>query len=247
MKECLQYVLHQAAGSSPKIFSNSPHPRDCDEQGVRADRRTDGGERMRFADFVAHPAAVRANLGPPHVLALRLYTTAAFANINTPLRQLCPGGDRCREPHPFPNIVRFLRDAIKQLLTNHAPERSKQPGVLARQPTMGGGMREVQYIYRGFKDVRPGDDFLQMGGAELAPMSTTTSVEVALMYAASESPTLLRLRITNFMQRGADIAFCSAFPAENEVLYPPQTFILPDGQPREIEGVTVVDASVTVG
>ena len=42
------------------------------------------------------------------------------------------------------------------------------------------------------------------------------------------------------------IAFCSAFPAENEVLYPPQTFILPDGQ-REIEGVTVVDASVTVG
>lgn len=28
-RECLNYVLNQRAGSSPKIFPNSPHPRDC--------------------------------------------------------------------------------------------------------------------------------------------------------------------------------------------------------------------------
>ena len=262
MRECLQYVLHEAAGSSPLLFPNAPYPRDCDADGLRPDRRTPSGEPMRFADFVASPEAARANLGPPHILALRLYTTAAFTDINAPLRKLSAEGNCCAEPHPFPNVVRFLRDAIKQLRTNHAPDRtavgggaalSRQPTAagLARQPTMGrlvatGGARDVQFLYRGFKDVRPGDEFLRIGGAELAPMSTTTSVEVALRYAASSSPTLLRLRISNFMQRGADVAFCSAFPAESEVLYPPQTFILPEEQ-REVEGILVVDAHVTVG
>lgn len=52
MVECLDYVLYQAAGSSPKVFANAPFPRDCDEGGVRTDRRTPTGEGMRLADFV---------------------------------------------------------------------------------------------------------------------------------------------------------------------------------------------------
>ena len=42
-KECLAYVLHAPAGSSPRRFANSPHARDCDGDGVRADRRTAAG------------------------------------------------------------------------------------------------------------------------------------------------------------------------------------------------------------
>ena len=33
-----RYVLHARAGSSSKLFSNSAHARDCDEDGVRSDR-----------------------------------------------------------------------------------------------------------------------------------------------------------------------------------------------------------------
>ena len=60
MKECLQYVLHEAAGSSSTIFMNAPYPRDCDAHGLRADRRTATGEGMRLDDFVAHPHAQRS-------------------------------------------------------------------------------------------------------------------------------------------------------------------------------------------
>ena len=51
-------------------------------------------------------------------------------------------------------------------------------------------------------------------------MSTTTSLEVAVDYAASSgsgSALLLRLTTTSFMQRGADLAYLSAFPSEAEI------------------------------
>ena len=50
---------------------------------------------------------------------------------------------------------------------------------------------------------------------------------------------LLKLETTSFMQRGADLSFLSAFPAEAEILYPPLTFMEPkegdDGKPTKIE------------
>ena len=51
-----------------------------------------------------------------------------------------------------------------------------------------------------------------------ATMSTTPKLEVALRYAASASPILLRLHTRSFIERGADISFCSAFPDESEVV-----------------------------
>ena len=190
---------------------------------------------MRFNDFVTHPQSVRANLHPAHVLALRLYSTAAFVQINEPLRRLSSEGNRCAHPHPFPNTVHFLSAGIKQLRTNSAPAP--------------GEVQQVQYLYRGLRDVCVSHDFLQRGGSELAIMSATTSLEVALRYAtseSSESPMLLRLRLRSFLQCGADISFCSTFPAEHEVIYPPQTFIKPDREPRIIENITVIDADIAI-
>ena len=66
------------------------------------------------------------------------------------------------------------------------------------------------------KGMRVQDNFLQQGkgGTELAPMSTTSDLSVALEYSASKSALLLRLNTASFMERGADISFLSAFPAE---------------------------------
>ena len=79
------------------------------------------------------------------------------------------------------------------------------------------------------KDVKIPDDFLQgkRGGTELAPMSTTTSLAVALEYCASPRPLLFRLRAKTFMQRGAGPAFLSCFPDEAETLFPPLTYLNP--------------------
>eukprot|EP00966_Prymnesium_polylepis_P325100 7381088-Prymnesium_polylepis.1 len=97
-RECLNYVLYQRAGSSPKIFPNSPHRRDH----VRS--------LENFFDFVAAPEAQIAQLSAPHTLALRLYTTAVFKSINEPLRD-----ENRKEPHPLPCTVAFLNEAIKRL------------------------------------------------------------------------------------------------------------------------------------
>jgi len=72
-------------------------------------------------------------------------------------------------------------------------------------------------------------DFMQegKGGTELAPMSTTSSLKIAMQYSASEQALLFRLHTKNFMMRGPEISFLSAFPGEQEFLFPPLTYLEP--------------------
>ena len=83
------------------------------------------------------------------------------------------------------------------------------------------------------------------GGTELAPMSTTPSLEVAVRYGLSASTLLFRLSTESFMDRGADLTYLSAFPDEVETLYSPLCFMQPTGkrQTLVINGVefTVVE------
>ena len=58
-------------------------------------------------------------------------------------------------------------------------------------------------------------------------MSTTSSLKVAMEYSASENSLLLRLQTKNFMVRGPEISFLSAFPGEQEFLFPPLTYLQP--------------------
>jgi hypothetical protein len=81
------------------------------------------------------------------------------------------------------------------------------------------------------------------GGTELAPMSTTTELRVAVGYARSAQPVLIKLRTDSFMARGADISFLSAFPGERETLFPPLTYMRPTGK---LEQVQVGKRSFTV-
>ena len=244
--ECMRYVLDCEEGSSPKLFPNSRFPRDCDEKGVRADRMVtldgDGGvshaRAMRLGDFCASVEATEAKLDVPHVAACRLYTTAAFKQINQPLR------DQGRsEPHPLPITVSFLTAAIGKLRVLGANKSDA---------------RSALDLWRGLKDVTVPDSFMQLGGTELAPMSTTASLAVALQYSAQQQQQqqlqysalpsgkgvpavhsggdpggealLFKCRTDSFMSRGASIEFLSAFPGEAEVLFPPLSYLNPSGK-----------------
>ena len=69
---------------------------------------------------------------------------------------------------------------------------------------------------------------MQDGGTELAPMSTTSELWVALKYSqGGETATILWLRSSNFMDRGVDLAWISAYPHEKEFVYPPLTYMKP--------------------
>ena len=61
----------------------------------------------------------------------------------------------------------------------------------------------------------------------MAPMSTTPNLSVALRYARSSNAVLLRLRTRTFMERGPALDWISCFPDEEEVLYPPLTYLRP--------------------
>ena len=100
-------------------------------------------------------------------------------------------------------------------------------------------------LYRGMRDVSVQEGFLEggRGGTELAPMSTTSSLKVAMQYAASENSVLLRLLTKNFMVRGPEVSFLSAFPMEQEFLYPPLTYLHPTGDEQRLR---VDDATFTV-
>ena len=227
-EECLEYVLDQEAGSSDTTFGNSQFPRDCDENGVRDDRKNPDGTGMRLADFLNHPSAKKSKLKAAHVAALRLYTTVAFRTINNGLRD--QERFQAGRPHPLPVTVAFIKEALSKLRAVAGSSSDANTEV---------------FLYRGMAGMRVQEDFLQQGtgGTELAPMSTTSSLKVAMQYSAAQNALLLRLRTSNFMVRGPNISFLSAFPAEEEFLFPPLTYLAPTGQTQTLR---VDDATFTV-
>ena len=75
--------------------------------------------------------------------------------------------------------------------------------------------------------------------------------KVAVEYSMSESSLLFKIKTKSFMQRGADLQYLSAFPAEKELLYPPLTFLQPTGWSMEhaVGGVkfTVIEVEPFAG
>jgi len=147
-----------------------------------------------------------------HVLALRLYTTSTFASMNNPLRT-----DPATQPHPLAITVHYASQGIKML-------RAVAGGL----PTA----HDPQDFFRGMKNLTIADEFMKTGGTEFAPMSTSDSLEVAIDFAESDVPMIIKLETKDFMSRGADIAFLSVYPGEAETLFPPLTFLRPIGSEK---------------
>jgi len=121
-------------------------------------------------------------------------------------------------PHPFPVTMDLLADGIKRLRANETENAE-----------------ETIVLWRGLRNVALPAEFLQHGGSEKAPMSTTRDLSVAVQYSASGCAVLLKLVVEGFHQLGADLAFLSAFPGEKEVLYPPLTHLRPTGRSQKVD------------
>ena len=96
--------------------------------------------------------------------------------------------------------------------------------------TVGAERRQMR-LYRGMKMLDVGDTFMheRQGGTEIAPMSTTTELEVAVHYGLSPESLLFVLAIDNAVQMGADVQWLGAFPAEAEVRLYSSIFLLAPG------------------
>lgn len=182
--------------------------------------RDKGRSGWRLDDFLNEINAT--GLKKAHVLALRLYTTKIFRFINNPLRE--------EIQHPMPATVLFLQEGLKLLRKNAASE-----------------LKGSTSLWRGFKNLNVQTEFLDKGGTELAPMSTSTKLDIAAQYSTNGAPgeraLIMKLKIekNNYLSYGADVTWLSAFPGENERLFPPLTFLRPSERPTQtvtLEGIT---------
>ncbi len=120
-----------------------------------------------------------------------------------------------KQPHRLAVLVFVLSNAIKKLRAYAANSREGQ------QPLV---------LFRGMSNKEIFDTFMVEGGTELAPMSSTVELWVALKYSqgpAGSISTLLWIHTKNFMDRGVDLEWLSAFPHEKEFLYPPLCYLKP--------------------
>ncbi len=169
--------------------------------------KVDGRPGRLLTELLKHPDSQAAGLGLHHIAALRVYTTKAYKAINKPLR----GEPEPIRPHPFAATVYFIADAIG----------------LLRQVDASKAELEPRTYWRGIKNMTVTAEFIKIGGTDRGCMSATTDRDIAIRFAASNCPLILRIEAENFMARGADVAFLSVFPREREVLYPPLTYLQP--------------------
>ena len=84
------------------------------------------------------------------MLALRLYSTAAFRLLNAPLRDLARY--ESGEAHPLPITVAFIADAVRRLRA------------------VGGAHADTPMcLYRGLSDSFVPPEFMLRGGTEVKP------------------------------------------------------------------------------
>ena len=204
-RQCMHYVLHEKAGQCSTRWE---HAGGLLMDAFPAHEVADGRVGKGLEYFVQHANALEAELIVEHVVALRLYTTAAYSSINNPLRSATAG-----RPHPLAITVAYLTDGIKRLRAVNATRDDRD--------------RPCDF-WRGMRNLEVPKSFAQEGGTEQAPMSTSSNINIALQYSnKAQKRVLFKVHTIGFMDRGADLQFLSAFPAEVEYLYPPLTFLKP--------------------
>ena len=160
-----------------------------------------------------------------------------------PAAQPAPPPSACSPPHPYALTICCLHEAICHLQqhshshttlpTTPTPPTSPPPPPPADEP-------KPRLLYRGFPDLRPPPEFEHGQSVELNAMSTTRDVDIATSFAlkgAIHGCLLLQLRIDESADGtgcgGCDASWLSVFPFEREVLFPPFTVLVPDGEPWE--------------
>ncbi len=114
--------------------------------------------------------------------------------------------------HPSPLTVYFLDSGLKKLRAV-AAQRDEQK--FAQRTVLWRGMKNMSM------DIAK---FMEVGGTELAPMSTTTDEEVARKYADSRVPLVFKYEVVG-LRTGIPIRWLSLYPQEEEYLYPPLTYM----------------------
>jgi len=115
-------------------------------------------------------------------------------------------------------------------------------------------MPKNRVVFRGLGDLALPEEFLATdrfgvrGGLELGLMSTTREKRVAIQYAGTKMPSVFEIKV-GAVNRGASLDFLSQYEAEEEILFPPMSYLEVTGETRMEAGpggktIRVVSLSV---
>lgn len=207
-------------------YVTMPVPRLASERELNpGDGRDEGHAGFTPADFANMSEAQQARLTLPEILSLRLYTGPAY----TILQQSCR-----REGSEFQVTLLCLEMAIVKLGSKNREQFSVFRGVKGQMPA------EFQGAY--FQD-------RQLAIADKAFISATRDLSVALgpKYGGNivyvfrcGAPQHAEITMDGWLKGGADVAWISQFPDEQEVLFPRYTELLPFPKAKRLQGFTDV-------
>ncbi len=69
----------------------------------------------------------------------------------------------------------------------------------------------------------------------MPPNASDSNLQVAASYSASACALFFKIKTASFMDRGVGLKWLSAFPGEDEFLYPPLTYLKPTGDTQEVQ------------
>ena len=189
-----------------------------------------GHEGMTLSDFVNLPECKQANLKLFHAAAIRLYSSDSYQLFTEPLRNQT-------RPHPIKTTMYVLDEAIRKLRSVRAKGNT-------------GDFTQTSVLWRGLKDATLDfEEFKKHGGTEFACMSTSRSRQVAIDYAmhGRRTQTSLVFKIeARGLSLGVDISFMSLYPKEVETLYPPLTYMMPNGETYQEGDLTIVPITAQI-
>jgi len=199
--------------------------------------RDEGHNGLTLDYFVNHDIAKEAKLSSAEVAALRLYTGPLYAPWNTTLRNSEIDNLSLDQ---WGTCISVLYSAILKL------------SYLSKNATVYRGINESRYeLPDSFTNHNNGKEFA--GGVELAFMSTTTDINVAVEYARrGTDPSKCSIFEIPFdiATRGANVQWVSQYPYECELIYPPCTSLtcknVTTREEKNLSGIRILNVQASV-
>jgi hypothetical protein len=224
-EQLAQYTLESVAAIEREFMTRGTAADKNNYAKVLAGTFDDG---KTISALMQHKSTKVAKLQRHHIIALRLYTTSSYSSINGPMRKTPP-----MRPHPFTATTHFINEGIKKL--RHV-EAKTDAG------------HKQRTLWRGVHGLSLTEGFMDKGGTEFAPMSTSADEKSAVNFAhGGANPMLFKYDTKNSIDRGADIAFLSVYETEAEVLYPPLTYLrFKSMQKEQVAGTELLVVNVDI-
>jgi hypothetical protein len=217
--ECMENDGEYAGAFNEVVFGTAHEESVKDPATGEMRVREQGHDGWKLADFVALEIAQKAKLKPAHVAMIRLYTGSLYGPWNRTLRALTETEPAARaaakkELLKWATCIAVLYEAVLKL--------SAVTGVM----TVFRGLDESKLeLPESFTDHSKTEDGFA-GGVEMAFMSTTQDQDIAFQFSGGRGKkgSIIEIKF-NAASRGANLQPFSIWPQEQELLFPPFTYL----------------------